>query len=359
MDQNRLKRVTEKMKEQGADRLLVSDPTVIQYLCGSCPECGERLIALIINREGQATLLLNDLFAEEKPDTDTVFYSDTDDGVQILSAHLGRSGVLMVDKTWPARFLLRLQELCPRLTFRVSSPVIDRVRLVKDIDEQKKMIAASRNNDRVMQSVITSVKAGQSERELERIVKKLYREAGCAELSFPPICSFGKNAANPHHAPDDTSGREGDCLVIDIGGKWDGYASDMTRTVFLGSVSERQKEIYDIVLEANRRGREAARPGKRMCDVDRAARDYIESKGFGKYFTHRTGHSIGIEDHEWGDVSSINTDVILPGQCFSVEPGIYLPEENLGIRIEDLVLITESGCRVLNDVSRELTVIPL
>lgn len=357
MDLKRVKRVTDKMKEQGADRLLVSDPVVIRYLCGSSPECGERLTALILNQEGKAVLMLNDLFSGQKPDADTVFYNDTDDGVQLLSAYTGNKGVLAVDKSWPARFLLRLQELCPQLTFRVSSPVIDRVRLVKDEEEQEKMIVSSRNNDRVMRSVIASVKAGQSERELEKIIQKLYMEAGCGELSFPPICSFGKNAADPHHSPDDTVGREGDCLVIDIGGKWDGYASDMTRTVFLGSVSERQKEIYDIVLEANRRGREAARPGNRMCDVDRVARDYIESKGFGKYFTHRTGHSIGIEDHEWGDVSSVNTDVILPGQCFSVEPGIYLPEEHFGVRIEDLVLITENGCRVLNDVSRELTVI--
>ena len=139
----------------------------------------------------------------------------------------------------------------------------------------------------------------------------------------------------------------------------DHYASDMTRTVFLGTVSERQREIYEIVLEANLRGIAAAKPGNRMCDVDRACREYIEEKGYGKYFTHRTGHSIGLEDHEAGDVSSVNETVIQPGQCFSVEPGIYLPEEHIGVRIEDLVLITETGCEVLNSFPKDLMVIPV
>ena len=113
-----------------------------------------------------------------------------------------------------------------------------------------------------------------------------------------------------------------------------------------------------MVKEANLRGIAAATPGARMCDVDRAARDYITQQGYGPYFTHRTGHSIGLEVHESGDVSAVNQAVIQPGQCFSVEPGIYLPQEGIGVRIEDLVLITETGCEVLNHYPKELTVIP-
>ena len=119
-----------------------------------------------------------------------------------------------------------------------------------------------------------------------------------------------------------------------------------------------QREIYEIVKEANLRGIAAAKPGARMCDVDKAARDYITEKGFGKYFTHRTGHSIGLEVHEAGDVSAVNEAVIRPGQCFSVEPGIYIPEEGIGVRIEDLALITEDGCEVLNHYPKDLTVVP-
>ena len=170
--------------------------------------------------------------------------------------------------------------------------------------------------------------------------------------------SIGHGAADPHHVTDDSKGKRGDCVILDIGGFKDNYASDMTRTVFIGEVSDRAREVYNVVLEANLRGIAAAKPGNRMCDVDLAARNYIEEKGFGEYFTHRTGHSIGLEDHEFGDVSSVNTDIIKVGQCFSVEPGIYLPDENIGVRIEDLVLITEDGCEVLNDYTKELIVVP-
>ena len=127
----------------------------------------------------------------------------------------------------------------------------------------------------------------------------------------------------------------------------DDYCSDMTRTVFLGTVSDRQREIYEIVREANRRGIAAAKPGVRMCDVDKAARDYITQQGFGPYFTHRTGHSIGLEVHEAGDVSAVNENVVTPGMCFSIEPGIYLPGK-FGVRIEDLALVTENGVEILN-----------
>ena len=112
-----------------------------------------------------------------------------------------------------------------------------------------------------------------------------------------------------------------------------------------------------VIIGAGFGGIAAAKPGNRMCDVDLAARNYIEEMGYGKYFTHRTGHSIGREDHEYGDVSSVNTDIIKVGQCFSVEPGIYLPEEEIGVRIEDLVIVTEDGCEILNHVSKELTIL--
>ncbi len=119
---------------------------------------------------------------------------------------------------------------------------------------------------------------------------------------------------------------------------------------------EHSREVYNIVLEANKRGIEKAKAGVRFCDIDAAARDYITEKGYGKYFTHRLGHSIGIEDHDFGDVSSANTDVVQPGQIFSIEPGIYIPGE-VGVRIEDLVIANEDGCEVLNHYPKDLMIV--
>ena len=198
---------------------------------------------------------------------------------------------------------------------------------------------------------------GMTEQELAEELQKIYLELGAEGYSFEPICAYGANAADPHHMTDTVSvGKTGDSVVLDIGCKKDGYCSDMTRTVFIGEASEQAREVYDTVLQANLRAIAAVKPGARFCDVDKAARDYITEKGYGPYFTHRTGHCIGQEVHEAGDVSSVNENVLKPGMIFSIEPGIYL-EGKVGVRIEDLVLVTEEGCEVLNRADKALRII--
>jgi Xaa-Pro dipeptidase len=144
--------------------------------------------------------------------------------------------------------------------------------------------------------------------------------------------------------------------LIDVGCKKDSYCADMTRTFFYQSVSEKQREVYELVKKANEAAESMIKPGVRFCDIDKTARDIISKAGYGEKFTHRLGHSIGIEVHEYGDVSSINETKVKPGMIFSIEPGIYL-EGEFGVRIEDLVLVTEDGVQLLNHYSKELTVI--
>lgn len=358
MKEQRVQRILDAMKESGIPQMIISDATAIFYLTGKWIHSGERLLALYLNINGNHKLVINELFPQNKDlGVELVWYNDMQDGVAILNEVLEHDKMIGIDKTWPARFLLRLQELDGAKGYVNGSTIVDGVRIVKDEEEQEKMRISSRINDEVMGELISMIGKGMSEKELSAAVRTLYASHGCEDVSFSPITAFGKNGADPHHMTDDTKGKTGDSVVLDIGGMKDNYASDMTRTVFLGEVSERQKEIYNIVLEANLRGIAAARAGNRMCDVDLAARNYIEEQGYGAYFTHRTGHSIGLEDHEYGDVSSTNEAIIQVGQCFSVEPGIYLPEENFGVRIEDLVLITEDGCEVLNYFPKELIVV--
>lgn len=359
MKTQRIERVLASMKEQNLTQMIVSDPAALFYLLGKWFECGERMIALYLNVNGNHKLVLNELFPQNKDlGVEIVWYNDVQDAAEILSHYVDKNEVCGIDKVWPARFLIRLQELEAAKGYVNSSYIVDYVRQIKDEEEKAAMRESSRLNDIAMEKIIPYIGKGYTELELDAIMRGIYKELGCEGVSFDPILAYAKSGADPHHVTDDTKGKHGDSVVIDIGGFKDNYASDMTRTVFLGEVSERQKEIYDIVVEANRRGIAAAKPGNRMCDVDLAARNYIEEKGFGKYFTHRTGHSIGLEDHEFGDVSSVNEDIIKVGQCFSVEPGIYILEEGIGVRIEDLVLITEDGCEVLNKFTKDLIVVP-
>ena len=358
MDSVKLKKILAAMEDAGVPQLLISDPAVIYYLAGVSIQPGERMLVLVLRADGAHRFFINDLFHQTGDlGAPITYYNDTQDGAALVAGALIPGETVAVDKNWPARFLLRLQELHGGKCVN-SSPIVDGVRAIKTPEEQEKMRAASRLNDQVMGRIIQALPEDHTETELADLLLQYYLDAGCSGYSFEPITAFAGNAADPHHVTDNSRGRRGDCVVLDIGGRKDDYCSDMTRTVFLGEVSDRQREIYEIVREANLRGIAAAKPGNRMCDVDKAARDYITEKGFGKYFTHRTGHSIGLEVHEAGDVSAVNEAVIRPGQCFSVEPGIYIPEEGIGVRIEDLVLITEEGCEVLNHYPKDLTVVP-
>ena len=359
MDQNKVSRVLKSMEEKCVPQMIVSDPVAIFYLTGKWIFPGERLLALYLNVNGNHKMIINKLFPQETDlGVDIIYYDDIEDGVEILSRYVDKDKVMGIDKTWPSKFLIRLQELGGGSKFVNGSPIVDYIRMVKDEKEQELMRESSRINDIAMERIIPWVVKGLTEKELNAKMREIYKELGCEDVSFDPITAYGHGAADPHHVTDDSKGKRGDCVILDIGAFKDNYASDMTRTVFIGEVSDRAREIYDIVCEANRRGIEAAKPGNRMCDVDLAARNYIEEKGYGQYFTHRTGHSIGLEDHEFGDVSSVNEDIIQVGQCFSVEPGIYLPDENIGVRIEDLVIITEDGCEVLNHFTKDLIVVP-
>ena len=359
MDTGKLNRILGAMEEKSVPQMIIADPLTIFWLTGKMIVPGERLLALYLNVNGNHKLVINELFPQEKDlGVDLVWYNDMQDGVEILSQYVEKDKTIGIDKIWPAKFLLRLQELEAGSRYVNGSMIVDYIRMIKDEKEQELMRESSRLNDAAVEKLIPWVGKGLTERELSAKIREIYKELGCEGVSFEPITAYAKGAADPHHVTDDSRGKRGDCVILDIGAFKNNYASDLTRTVFIGEVSDRAKEIYDIVAEANRRGIEAARPGNRMCDVDAACRDYITEKGFGPYFTHRTGHSIGLEDHEFGDVSSVNEDIIKPGQCFSVEPGIYLPDEGIGVRIEDIVLITEDGCEVLNHFTKDLIIVP-
>ncbi|MBQ8640275.1 MAG: aminopeptidase P family protein [Lachnospiraceae bacterium] len=360
LDAEKSRKIYAQMKEDQMQYLIVSDISSINYLIGKRIHPGERMMVLLFDSvKEKAVFVLSKLFPQEEDlGCPILYFDDVDDYVGMLAAQMPECGTVGIDKEWPARFLLRLMELQPQNRFINGSYVVDHIRQIKSAEEQELMIASSRMNDEAMRRLIPLTGKGYSEVELAKELGKIYTELGADANSFEPICCYGANAADPHHSINGTRGKKGDSVIFDIGCKLKGYCSDMTRTVFLGSVSEEQKKVYEIVKEANLRAIAAVKPGVRFCDVDAAARDYITEQGYGPQFIHRTGHNIGQDTHEYGDVSSANTNVLKPGMTFSIEPGIYLSGD-FGVRIEDLVLVTEDGCRVLNEVSKELTVVEM
>lgn len=358
MNFERLSRIREQMKQLSFDHLIITSPDAIFYLLDEEIHPGERLLALSVNND-KCTLFISGLFPMQRDlGIPVIYYKDTEDSVQILSESISPNSHIGIDKNWQSHFLLRLMKLKASSTFENGSPAVDNVRLCKDVIETERMRKASLINDQVMTEVMNYIKENApvreiTELEVQKKVVEINAALGVHEMSFTPTVCFGKNGAEPHHDCDNTVLKPNDSVVVDIGGRLDGYCSDMTRSFVYGTPSQKYTEVYNLVLEANKKAISLVKSGVKLSEVDRAAREVIEAGGYGDYFTHRTGHGIGINVHEFPDVSEISNNICEVGMAFSIEPGIYLLGE-FGVRIEDIVMVTENGCEILNHVEKSL-----
>ena len=235
-----------------------------------------------------------------------------------------------------------------------SSGLVEGLRAVKDADEVAAMRRGSALSDEVFSALSEERFTGRSEKELAWWVERSFREAGAEGVSFEAVVAAGANAASPHAVPGDTPIEEGVLVTIDAGCILDGYCSDCTRTFAVGQVSETLQELYALCLEAQLAGLAAVAPGVHGRDADAASRTLIEAAGYGAAYGHGMGHGVGLQIHEAPTLRPESTDVLEVGNVVSVEPGIYLPEEGCGVRIEDLVVVNEDGCERLTQFSKEL-----
>ena len=249
------------------------------------------------------------------------------------------------------------KDAAPEADYPDEGGVLAGLRLKKEQAEIEAMRKAVQIAQSALEATIPSIKIGMTEKGLSsELVSQLLKHGSEPEMPFSPIVSGGPNSANPHASPTERKLQAGDLLVIDWGATYDGYISDLTRTFAVGEVDEEYQKIHKIVQEANAAGRAAAKPGVPCANVDIAAREVIEKSGYGKYFTHRTGHGIGMEGHEEPYMRGDNMQILEPGMAFTVEPGVYLPGKN-GVRVEDNVVITDTGADVLSDIPREIRVV--
>jgi Xaa-Pro dipeptidase len=355
MNKNRLAKVIENMERMGLAQLVVSDPASIYYLTRIFIDPGERLFALLVKSDGSAVLYNNRLFPlAEKAGLQIVYHSDGEDAVAMLAEAVA-DGPLGVDKVWPARFLLELMAKRTGIKPVLGSGAVDNARMYKDAQEIELMRVASRVNDAAMAEAIAALAPGISESTMVGIIGDLHVKHG-ADAALPQLVCFGEGCSEPHHESGPATLKPGDSVILDIFAPVNHYWCDMTRTVFYRSASDEQKKVYEIVKAANLAGIAAVAPGVPLKDIDAAARKVIEAAGYGQYFTHRLGHGIGLDVHEPPDCSGVSSAIAQPGMCFSIEPGIYLPGK-WGVRIEDLVVVTEDGVEVLNSYTKELQIV--
>lgn len=238
------------------------------------------------------------------------------------------------------------------LRMRPLDVPVERFRMIKDDAEMSAIIKAVRIAEKAFLKIKPMIRPGTREVEIALALEHEIRMLGSSKLPFDSIVASGPRAALPHARPTSRKLRDGDTVIVDWGAEWNGYFSDMTRTFLLGGAGGEKRRVYDIVLEARDMAVNAVRPGVQVKDIDNAARDRITRAGFGKQFGHGTGHGVGLEVHEAPRVSMHGTGAAEPGMVFTIEPGIYLPGKG-GVRIEDMVIVTSTGAKVITRLPRE------
>lgn len=251
----------------------------------------------------------------------------------------------------------RLKELSPYFfeAGRLSAQISE-LRQIKSQDEVARIVKAQRIAEAAFEQLLTIIRPGVSERELALELDYQMKKRGADDISFDTIAVSGENSSMPHGVPGERRVTAGDFITFDFGAVFDGYHSDMTRTIAVGSVSEEMRQVYETVLNAQKNCIARLTAGMRCSEGDAAARGLIDAAGYGRYFGHGTGHSVGLEIHEEPRLSPNCEDVLRSGIIMTVEPGIYLPGK-FGVRIEDMVLITEGGCTNLTQFPKELTIL--
>jgi Xaa-Pro aminopeptidase len=358
----RMRRATREAVAAGLSGLLVTPGPDMVWLCGYQPTAyTERLTLLILAVESQPRLLVPALErpdAESAPGAGVLRMTDWRDGQDPYAAAAGllrpggRYGVS--DSAW-ALHLLGLQEALPLTSYRALTASLPMLRAVKDEHEIARLEAAGAAADATYEELLSVRFAGRAEFEVAADLSRLLLEHGHEQVDFTVVGS-GPNGANPHHEAGDRVIREGDMVVLDFGGLCDGYGSDTTRTVHVGEPTREERRVHGIVREAQQEAFEAVRPGVPCQLIDRVARAVIENAGYGDHFIHRTGHGIGVTTHEPPYMVEGEEQPLVPGMCFSVEPGIYLPGR-FGVRIEDIVTVTQDGGRRLNNTDREMALV--
>ena len=367
MTQSRFDRLNASLHVSGLDAVILNPGPTLTHLTGLRFHLMERPVVLLFAKDQDPAIVLPELELQKVaslPYKLQVFPypenpSEWDDAFRKATQALNLDGKRIGVDPRQLRLLefRHVKAGAPEADYPDASDVLSSLRLKKEKTEVEAMRRAVRIAQAALEATIPAIKLGMTEKELSsELVVQLLNQGSDSEMPFAPIVSGGPNSANPHASPTERKLQAGDLLVVDWGATYEGYISDLTRTFAVGEVDGEYEKVHRIVQEANAAGRAAAKPGVPCANVDKATRDVIEKSGYGKYFTHRTGHGIGMEGHEEPYIRGDNMQLLEPGMAFTVEPGIYLPNRN-GVRIEDNVVITEDGADVLSDMPREIRVV--
>jgi Xaa-Pro aminopeptidase len=351
---NRLSDVRDRLSDLDADAVLLSSLPDIRWACGFTGSNG-----LLLVGASAAHFVTDGRYTEQA--------AQEVDGAEVhiasngLLSHLQDERILeafsriviQADEVTVSRHQ-QLTENCSRVDWVPKPQLVTRAVGTKEDSEIRRIRRAQALTETVFDEVVEMVTPGMTERAVAAEVTYQHLKRGAETMAFDPIVASGPNAARPHARPTDRTLREGDMVVLDMGCILDGYASDMTRTIAVGEPSTAARDGYRVVRDAQQAALDAARAGLTGRELDAAARNVVEDAGLGDHFSHGLGHGIGLQVHEWPRVSYSVDEELPPGACITIEPGVYVPEEQYGVRIEDIVVLRPEGCMNLTRTDKAL-----
>ena len=345
------------LAEKNVDGMLITNMIHIKYLCGFGGSSGSLLVGLDNSEfitDGRYVVQSKNEVRGANITIDSIPHLQVIKNKNFLSSGqtIGFDG-----KNVSHQMFSDISNILPHVKWENIVGCVETLAMEKDKKEIEALKTAVEITDKAFAEVFPMIKIGVEEQEIANQLSFLYRKYGDADAdAFSPIVGSGPHSAMPHQRPTDKKIGPGELVVIDSGAKYAGYHADMTRTVATKGYSEQQKEIYHIVLEAQLKSIEGIKAGASCKGIDTIARAHITDAGYGKYFDHGLGHSLGLEIHEDPRFSKVSTDILKPNYVMTVEPGIYI-EDVGGVRIEDDIVVTDDGCIVLNKTSKDFTVI--
>ena len=352
------------LKQQQIDAVFITTPDNVFYVSGFKSNPHERLLGVMIFKEAEPFLICPQM---EVPDAkaagwayETIGHADTQNAWEVVADAVHKRGIklntLAIEKSHlTVERLESLQYFFPEAKYAGFDDQMNAMRVIKSEDELANMRIAAQLADYAIEVGCREIAEGKTEMEILTTIENAIKDKGC-NMSFDTMVLSGPKTASPHGTPGDRKIQKGDMILFDLGVIYNGYCSDITRTVAFGEPSEAQKDIYNAVRGANEAAIAAVKPGVRAMDLDKIARDVITEAGYGEYFTHRLGHGLGISVHEFPSVTGTNKLTLKEGMVFTIEPGVYKADVT-GVRVEDDVVVTKDGVEVLTKFSKELIIL--
>ncbi|WP_188206418.1 M24 family metallopeptidase [Alkalibacillus aidingensis] len=362
---HRIDQLINELKQRSIDSMFITSKANIFYFSQLYAEAHERLIALYIDQKGNRVLVVPALELEDVKNTGwkeaIITYYDHEDPWEKFNEWVKKTGftpssIGIEEESLNVQRYKLLQKHLPTSELVDGQLLLNQMRVIKDESEASILQEAAKFADFGVETAVKHIQPGKTELEIIAQVEYALKKEGIRHMSFSTLVLSGDKTAAPHGNPSTKVIESGDFVLMDLGVIHNGYCSDITRTVAVGDISDEQKEIYNTVLNAELAGLDACQIGTPLGEIDRAARDVIEKAGYGEYFTHRIGHGLGIDVHEFPSMASNNQDPLQAGMSFTIEPGIYLPGAG-GVRIEDDVLMTKQGAKTLTKYPKELIIL--